>query len=170
MRKQSPVPEDRLTAGSPVPAPPPLVQTASLSKHYGSTAALDDCTLTVATGEVFGLSGPTGPARRPSCDCCWGFSARRREERRIGGLDVVRRSVQVRRMVAYLPGEVRLFRQMRREVLDFFSAARPGGDRRYALELAERLELNVSRRVAFMSTGMRRSWRWPRPLPRALPC
>ena len=113
MREQSPVPEDRLTAGSPVPAPPPLVQTAALSKHYGSTAALDDCTLTVATGEVFGLLGPNGAGKTTLLRLLLGFLRPTAGGARIGGLDVVRQSVQVRRMVAYLPGEVRLFRQMR---------------------------------------------------------
>jgi ABC-2 type transport system ATP-binding protein len=49
-----------------------------------------------------------------------------------------------------------MFRQMRgRDVLRFFAAIRPGGDYARGLELAERFELDISRRVAFMSTGMR---------------
>lgn len=158
MTAQSPVPEDRRSAGSPAPHRPAasLVQTDSLSKHYGSTAALEDCSLTVSSGEVFGLLGPNGAGKTTLLRLLLGFLRPTGGSARIGGLDVVRQSVEVRRLVAYLPGEVRLFRQMRgREVLGFFADARPGSDRRDALELAERLELDVSRRVAFMSTGMR---------------
>jgi ABC-2 type transport system ATP-binding protein len=42
-----------------------------------------------------------------------------------------------------------------RDVLAFFADMRPGGDRRRSQQLAERLELDLSRRVALMSTGMR---------------
>jgi ABC-2 type transport system ATP-binding protein len=42
-----------------------------------------------------------------------------------------------------------------RQVLRFFAEIRPGGNLQRSVELAERLELELSRRVAFMSTGMR---------------
>ena len=58
--------------------------------------------------------------------------------------------------VAYLPAEAKLFRPMRgREVLEFFASVRAGGSLPRALQVAERLDLDVRRRVAFMSTGMR---------------
>jgi len=55
-----------------------------------------------------------------------------------------------------LPGEVRLFGQMRgRDVLRFFAQVRPGGSLQRSCALAERLELQLAPRVAAMSTGMR---------------
>jgi ABC-2 type transport system ATP-binding protein len=74
----------------------------------------------------------------------------------IDGLDCHRRSVEVRQRTSYLPGEARLFGTMRgRKVLQFFAEVRPGGDYQRSLKMAQRLELDLSRRVAFMSTGMR---------------
>src|SRR4029079_11237060 len=58
--------------------------------------------------------------------------------------------------VAYLPGEARLFRRMRgRDILEFFARVRPDGDPRRAMAIAERLDLDLSRQIALMSTGMR---------------
>lgn len=75
---------------------------------------------------------------------------------RIDGLDCYRDSVKVRERVAYLPAEARLFGTMRgRDVLAFFANVRAGGDLARSHRLAERLELDLSRRVAFMSTGMK---------------
>jgi ABC-2 type transport system ATP-binding protein len=75
---------------------------------------------------------------------------------RIDGLDCHRQSLAVRQRVAYLPGEARLFRQMRgRDVLRFFASMRGGETWTRAQQLAERLELDISRRVSYMSTGMR---------------
>jgi ABC-2 type transport system ATP-binding protein len=74
----------------------------------------------------------------------------------IDGLDCYRDSVAVHERTAYLPGEARLFRQMRgRDVLRFFADVRPGGDLSRSLALADRLSLDVSRQVAVFSTGMR---------------
>jgi ABC-2 type transport system ATP-binding protein len=75
---------------------------------------------------------------------------------RVAGLDCERQSVAVRRQVAYLPAEAAMFPHMRgRDALQFFAEIRPGGDVRRSLALAERLELDLSRRVSFMSTGMK---------------
>ena len=135
---------------------PVQVETHALSKRYGEVTALEDCTLAVERGEVFGLLGPNGAGKTTLLRLLLGFLQPTSGTARIAGYDCQRQSVQVRERVAYLPGEVRLFRQMRgRQVLKFFAEVRHGGDFQRALQLAERLELELSRRVAMMSTGMR---------------
>jgi ABC-2 type transport system ATP-binding protein len=133
-----------------------LVETRSLSKSYGTLTALDGCTLDVVAGEVFGLLGENGAGKTTLLRLLLGFLRPTRGSARIGGFDVHRHSVRVRAMTSYLPGEVRLFGQMRgHELLRFLSEVRPDGDETRARQYAERLELDLSRRVAFMSTGMR---------------
>ena len=74
----------------------------------------------------------------------------------MAGFDCVRESLEVRARTAYLPGEARLFRRMNgHRVLDFFAALRPGCRREVATAVARRLDLDCSRQVARMSTGMR---------------
>jgi ABC-2 type transport system ATP-binding protein len=74
----------------------------------------------------------------------------------VFGLDCHHQSVQVRREVAYLPAEAKMFRSFRGDqVIRFFAAMHPRGDLARALEIADRLQLATRRRVAFMSTGMR---------------
>jgi ABC-2 type transport system ATP-binding protein len=132
------------------------VETHELTKRYREVTALDHCTLGVERGEVFGLLGPNGAGKTTLLRLLMGFLHPSSGFARIDGLDCCRQSLEVRRRVAYLPGEARLFRQMRaKRVLRFFAEIRPGTDYRRSLEIAERLELNLNRRVAFMSTGMR---------------
>jgi ABC-2 type transport system ATP-binding protein len=134
----------------------PLIDTNCLSKHYGSLAALDNCTLQVERGEVFGLLGPNGAGKTTLLRLLMGYLEPTRGTARIDGLDCYRQSVEVHARVAYLPGEARLPpRQKGRDVLKFFSRVRPEGDLTRAQSLAQRLRLDVSRQVALMSTGMR---------------
>jgi ABC-2 type transport system ATP-binding protein len=133
-----------------------LVETHSLTKRYGQVTALEDCTLGVSRGEVFGLLGPNGAGKTTLLRLLLGFLKPTSGQATIDNLDCYRRSVQVHERVVYLPGDVRLFRHMRgRDVLQFFAEVRPGGNLQRSLDLAKRLELDLSRRVAFMSTGMR---------------
>lgn len=135
---------------------PPLVQTERLTKHYGPVAALDDCTLAIEQGEIFGLLGPNGSGKTTLIRLLMGFLRPTHGWGRIAGLDCYRQSVAVHRQVAYMPGDSRLFRAMSgRDVLKFFSRVRPGGNLRTALDLAELLQLDLSRTVSFCSTGMR---------------
>jgi len=133
-----------------------LVETESLTKRYGRVTALDDCTLSVKQGEVFGLLGPNGAGKTTLLRLLLGFLRPTSGQATIGALDCYRQSVDVHRRVSYLPGDVRLFRGMRgRDVIRFFAGMRPGGDVRRSRELAKRLDLDLTRRVAYMSTGMR---------------
>jgi ABC-2 type transport system ATP-binding protein len=133
-----------------------LIVADRLTKHYGSLAALEDCSLAVDQGEIFGLLGPNGSGKTTLLRLLMGYLQPTRGTARIDGLDCYRHSVQVHARVAYLPGEARLPpRQRGREVLKFFSRVRPQGDLARALALADRLRLDLSRQVALMSTGMR---------------
>jgi ABC-2 type transport system ATP-binding protein len=134
----------------------PIVETHALTKNYGRLAALADCTLSVKRGEVFGLLGPNGSGKTTLLRLLMGFLRPTRGRSTIDGRDCYRESVPVHAAVSYLPGDVRLVRGMRgRDVLAFFARLRRQGDSVRGVQLAERLGLDLSRKVAQMSTGMR---------------
>lgn len=138
-----------------MPVEKSIVATHSLTKIYGPLRALDDCTLTVARGEVFGLLGPNGAGKTTLIRLLLGFLQPSSGHAEIAGLHCQQQSVAVRRNVAYLPAEAALFPQMRgREVLRFFAEIRGGSSER-SLAIAQRLELDLTRSVGFMSTGMK---------------
>jgi ABC-2 type transport system ATP-binding protein len=133
-----------------------IVETRELTKRYGQLAALRECTLTVERGEVFGLLGPNGAGKTTLLRLLLGYLRPTAGSARISGLDCERQSVSVRRQVAYLPAEASIFPHLRgRDALAFFAQIRPGGDLARAQKIAERLELDLSRRVSYMSTGMK---------------
>jgi ABC-2 type transport system ATP-binding protein len=133
-----------------------FVQTQSLTKRYGRVTALEDCTLEVRAGEVFGLLGPNGAGKTTLLRLLLGFLRPTAGSARIDSLDCYHQALAVHARVSYLPGEARLFRTMRgRDVLRFFSEVRADGSLSRAVALADRLGLDLSRQVAAMSTGMR---------------
>jgi ABC-2 type transport system ATP-binding protein len=137
-------------------SPSALVETERLTKRYDAATALDDCNVAVRQGEIFGLLGPNGAGKTTLLRLLLGYLRPTSGRATIDGLDCERQSVEVRRRVAYLPGDVRLFPALKaREVLDFCGGFR---DRDYAARarrLAERLDLDLNRRTTAMSTGMR---------------
>ena len=133
-----------------------LIHTELLTKRYRTVTALDRCTLSVRSGEVFGLLGPNGAGKTTLLRLLMGFLRPTSGQARIGGKDCQQETLAVRQRVSYLPGDARLFRQMRgHEVLQFFTTVRRDCDLSRAEMLADRLDLDTSRKVALMSTGMR---------------
>lgn len=133
-----------------------LVSTQHLSKRYGSLVALDRCSLQVPSGEIFGLLGPNGAGKTTLLRLLLGFITPTSGAAVVAGFDCVRESLAVRTQTAYLPSEARLFRRMTGDkVLDFFARLRRECRRELAATVAARLDLDCSRQVARMSTGMR---------------
>lgn len=132
------------------------VETVELTKRFADVTALDHCNLRVDAGEVFGLLGPNGAGKSTLLRLLLGFLYPTSGTATIFGLDIVRQSLEVKRRLSYLPGDARLPRHMKaRSVLEFFAGIHPDGDLERSLQIADRLQLDLSRRVAFMSTGMR---------------
>lgn len=135
---------------------PFIVETAGLTKQYGAMTALDRFYLQVEQGEVFGLLGPNGAGKTTLIRLLLGYLHPTAGSAAVAGFDCAKNSVDVRRTVSYLPAEAALYSHLTgRGVLKFFAELRPGGNYGRALALAERLELDLNRRVGFMSTGMR---------------
>lgn len=133
-----------------------IIECRGLSKTFRDQDALIECDLRVSPESIVGLLGPNGAGKTTLLRTLLGFQRPTRGWARICGFDCVAQSLDVRRQVAYLPGEARLFRSMSGAgVLEIFSGLSPCGDYRRSLDVARRLELDVKRRVMFMSTGMR---------------
>ncbi|MCU0710779.1 MAG: ABC transporter ATP-binding protein [Pirellula sp.] len=133
-----------------------IVSVKNLTKRYGEFLALNGCSLEVPQGSIFGLLGPNGAGKTTLIRSLLGYIKPTSGVATIDGFDCITESLKVRERTSYLPAETKLFRTMRGiDCIEFFSSIHPRGDFQRAKSIAERLQLDWSRRVAFMSTGMR---------------
>src|SRR5713101_10148460 len=102
-----------------------LLRTEQLTKEYGRIRALDGLDLEVAPGEVFGLLGPNGSGKSTALRLLLGFLQPTAGKAHIAGHDCWHDSVNARRHVSYLPGELRLYENMTgRQLYDFLTRLR----------------------------------------------
>jgi ABC-2 type transport system ATP-binding protein len=134
-----------------------LLRTEHLTKDYGRTRALEDLNLTVEHGEVFGLLGPNGSGKTTALRLLLGFLRPSAGHAWIDGHDCWHDSVAVRRRVAYLPGELRLYESMTgRQLIHFLSRLREQTVRTDLETLARRFDIDLDRPLAQLSSGMKR--------------
>jgi ABC-2 type transport system ATP-binding protein len=134
-----------------------LLRTERLTKTYGRHHALDDLTLEVAAGEVFGLLGPNGSGKTTALRLVLGFLRPTAGRALVAGHDCWRDGVAARRHVAYLPGELRLYENMTgRQLVRFLSQVRGRSVNGELDALAARFSIDLDRPIAQLSSGMKR--------------
>ncbi len=134
--------------------PVAAIRTSALTKDYGAGRGLFDLELQVASQEVFGYLGPNGSGKTTTIRLLMGFIHPTRGSAYVFGLDCLREAVDVKRRVGYVPGELPDFGGLRGgEIVAYLGGMRGGVDRARVRELAERFELDLSRRFREYSTG-----------------
>jgi ABC-2 type transport system ATP-binding protein len=134
-----------------------LLQTEHLTKSYNGFRALDDLNLSVAADEIVGLLGPNGSGKTTALRLFLGFLQPTSGRATVAGHDCWADSVRARKHISYLPGELRLYENMTgRQLVRFLGQLRGDEHRAEVDALARRLDIDLDRPIAHLSSGMKR--------------
>jgi ABC-2 type transport system ATP-binding protein len=133
-----------------------VVEVESLSRKFGKMLALNDVSLQIQPGLVYGLVGANGAGKTTLMKHLLGLLKAKQGSVRVFGEDPVKKPVEVLGRIGYLSEERDLPEWMRiDELLNYSAAYYPGWDRTYAQELVETFGLDVSKKIKQLSKGMR---------------
>ena len=140
-----------------------VIATSGLSKTYGrgdsQVVALDKLNLEVNRGEIFGYLGPNGAGKTTTIKLLLDLIRPTAGSARIFGMDAREDSVEIHRRIGFLPAELELWGGRRGDqVIDYVASVHGDGNRivKHAAEVAERLDLDTTRRVRDYSSGNKR--------------
>ncbi|MGW7422922.1 ABC transporter ATP-binding protein [Streptomyces sp. NPDC054813] len=133
------------------------ITVAGLHKSFGRTHALDGLDLDVEAGEVHGFLGPNGAGKSTTIRVLLGLLRPDSGAAQILGRDPWKDAVAVHRRIAYVPGDVTLWRNLSGgEVIDLYGRLRGGSlDARRRADLLERFELDPTKKGRTYSKGNR---------------
>lgn len=131
-----------------------IIEIKNLSKFYGKARGIQNVSLSVEEGEIFGFIGPNGAGKSTTIRILLSLIYPTSGSATIFGKDCVRFAPEISKEVGYLPSEVFYYEKMR--VLDLlkYSASfykKDCGKRIY--ELAEIMDLDLKRRIDDLSFG-----------------
>lgn len=133
----------------------PALRAVQLTKRYGRLTALDELTLDVEPGEVFGFLGPNGAGKSTTIRLLLGLARPNAGRAEVFGVDAADVAT-AHRSVAYVPADVALWPQLTgAEILHLQARTGAGVDEGYRDELVRRFELDVTKPARTYSTGNR---------------
>lgn len=138
-----------------------MIQAEGLTKFYGSVPAIQNVTFEVEKGEIVGFLGPNGAGKTTTIRILTCYMPPTVGTARVGGRDCFQDSLEVRRMIGYLPENVPLYGEMTvRGFLAFAARARGVEARQRSAEVKRVMGIcgleNVERRIiAHLSKGYR---------------
>lgn len=134
-----------------------LLRTEQLTKRYGRITALDRLDFELAPGEIVGILGPNGSGKSTALRLMLGFLRPDSGRAAIAGHDCWADSVNARRHVSYLPGELRLYENMTgSQLIEFLCRLRQHTPTERLSKLARDFDIDIERPLSQMSSGMKR--------------
>ena len=80
-----------------------ILEIEGLTKRFGAMTAVDDVTLSVEEGEIFGLLGPNGAGKSTTLKMLTTLLPPTAGTAQIDGFDLMRQASEVRRVIGYVP-------------------------------------------------------------------
>jgi ABC-2 type transport system ATP-binding protein len=131
-----------------------VIELQKLTKYYGKHKGIKNISFDIKDGEIFGFIGPNGAGKSTTIRTLLNLIYPSEGKAFIFGKDIVKYSLEIRRNVGYLPSEVYYYDDM--SVLDLlrYSQAFYGKENSKKMkELAERLDLNLNKKIEDLSFG-----------------
>ncbi len=127
-----------------------VISVSNLGKRYGRTVAVDDVSLAVQEGEIFGLIGPNGAGKTTTMECVQGHRTPDRGTISVLGLDPWRDATALRQRIGVQHQEAHLQKRIKVwEAVDLWASLYPGVVDTEAL--LTRLGLDSKRDAWFMN-------------------
>jgi len=132
-----------------------IIELIHLSKYYGRSRGIEDISLAVQQGDIFGFIGPNGAGKSTTIRILLNLIFPSSGSARIMDMDVVRDSRKIRNRIGYVPSDANLYDKMRvHEFLKFGSAfyGLKNGEETIR-ELSELFDLDLERKIPELSMG-----------------
>lgn len=133
-----------------------VIEAEQLTKRYGKSRGIEDLTLSVRKGEIFGFLGPNGAGKTTTIRTLLDLLHPTSGSATIFGLDSRRDSIAIRARTGNLPGDFAFEdRVTGHQLLRLFANLRGMSDLGSAADLADRFKADLSKPLRELSRGNR---------------
>jgi ABC-2 type transport system ATP-binding protein len=131
-----------------------IIETEKLTKYYGKSRGIEDVSLKVEEGEIFGFIGPNGAGKSTTIRTLLSLIYPTSGSAKIFGRDCIQDGADIRKNIGYLPSEVFYYDNMK--VIDLLKYSASFYDKdctNRIYELAEIMDLDLKKKIDDLSFG-----------------
>ncbi len=133
-----------------------MIEVRNVTKEFDGFRALDNLTMTVPKGSVYGLVGPNGAGKSTIIRHLTGIYLQDSGEITVDG-EKVFENPAVKSRIAYIPDDIFYFSNSNiKEMMDFYRSIYPGFDEARFKKLGEVFNLDPKRQMRRLSKGMQK--------------
>ncbi len=126
----------------------------SLTKYYGKTKGVENLSLSLYEGEIFGFIGPNGAGKSTTIRSVLNIINKSSGKVLINGQEFSKNNTEIKKMIGYLPSEINLYDELTvKEMLDYHESFYDGDIHSNRLSLVKRLVLDESKKIEDLSLG-----------------
>ncbi len=131
-----------------------VIEINELAKYYGKHRGIESVSFTVEEGEIYGFIGPNAAGKTTTIRTLLALIYPTSGSASIFGMDCIREAEQIAKDVGYLPTETYYYENMTvKELLAYSADLYQGDSSKRIPELAERLKLDLNRKISDLSFG-----------------
>lgn len=134
-----------------------VIEINGLKKYYGKQRGVEEVSLSVTQGEIFGFIGPNGAGKSTTIRTMLSLIHPTAGEISLFGMDIRKNTTKIAQRIGYLPSEVAYYDGMTvKELLDYSSSFYKKDCSGRIRELASVLELDLHKKIEDLSYGNRK--------------
>lgn len=131
-----------------------VIELKHLKKYYGNSRGIEDVSLKINKGEIYGFIGPNGAGKSTTIRTIMGLINKTSGDIFINGKELGFDDIEVKRRIGYLPSEVNLYGDMSvKELLDYHESFYNRDLSKRKNELVKLLKIDLNKKINDLSLG-----------------
>lgn len=131
-----------------------ILEIKNLTKYYGKVKGIENLSLILKEGEVFGFIGPNGSGKSTTMRSIMDIINKTSGKVFIEGKEFTRDDIEIKKIIGYLPSEIHLYDDLTvKEMLDYHESYYEINTSKRRKELVNLFKLDESKRVEDLSLG-----------------
>lgn len=131
-----------------------VIEIKNLTKTYGKSRGIDEVTLSIKQGEIYGFIGPNGAGKSTTIKVLLNLIFPNSGEAKIFGLDCVTNTTKIKEDLGYVPSEVRYYDDVKvGEIINYAKTFKKNIDEEYVDHLIKTFDVDLNKKIFELSLG-----------------
>ena len=131
-----------------------IIELKHLKKYYGNTRGIEDVSLKINKGDIYGFIGPNGAGKSTTLRTIMGLINKTSGSIYINGKELKKDDLDIKKRIGYLPSEINLYGEMTiKELLAYHNSFYDKDCSKRKKELIKLLKIDESKKIEDLSLG-----------------